>query len=327
MARTLSSRCRWPGKGAPAGVALLAAIGSAALIAAPDARSTLAERTTKLSRASTWTPVASVALTFRTGHPQGLVRIGEQFVVSSVEIRRPTRRLTPPVDGFDRDTGDGVGHLYKFDDGGRLVAEATLGDGAIYHPGGIDFDGTHIWAPVAEYRPNSRSIIYRIDPQTLRATEMFRFADHIGALVHNTDDNTLHGVSWGSRRYYRWTLDRDGRVTNASASPASLRTLNPSHYVDYQDCKYVGGRLMLCTGVSELRGAPGASPFRLGGIDLVSLVDGRPVHQVPVPLWTTGGLDMTHNAVWVEASVAGLRAYFLPEDDTSTLYVYDVDAR
>jgi hypothetical protein len=308
-------------------VCLLAAIGGAVLIAAHDARSTLAERATMLTRASTWTPVASVPLTFRTGHPQGLVRIGVQFVASSVEIRRPTRRLTPPVDGVDRDTGEGVGHLYKFDDAGRLVAEATLGEGAIYHPGGIDFDGTHIWVPVAEYRPNSRSIIYRIDPQTLRATEMFRFADHIGALVHNTDDNTLHGVSWGSRRFYRWTLDRDGRVTNAGASPASLRTLNPSHYVDYQDCKYVGGRLMLCTGVSELRGAPGASPFRLGGIDLVSLVDGRPVHQVPVPLWTTGGLDMTHNAVWIEPSAAGLRAYFLPEDDTSTLYIYDVDAR
>ena len=36
---------------------------------------------------------------------------------------------------------------------------------------------------------------------------MFRFADHIGGIVHNTDDNTLHGVSWGSRRFYRWTLD------------------------------------------------------------------------------------------------------------------------
>ena len=32
----------------------------------------------------------------------------------------------------------------------------------MYHPGGIDYDGRHIWVPVAEYRPNSRSIIYRV---------------------------------------------------------------------------------------------------------------------------------------------------------------------
>ena len=89
---------------------------------------------------------------------------------------------------------------------GKLVADLKLGDGAIYHPGGIDYDGKDIWVPVAEYRPNSRSIIYRVDPATMKPTEMFRFADHIGGIVRNTDDNTLHGVSWGSRRFYRWTL-------------------------------------------------------------------------------------------------------------------------
>ena len=65
----------------------------------------------------------------------------------------------------------------------------------------------------------------------------------------------------------------------------------------------------------------------LGGaalIDLVGLEDGRPLHQVPVPLWTVGGLDMTHNPVWIEPGAAGLRAYFMPEDDRSTLYIYDV---
>ena len=81
---------------------------------------------------------------------------------------------------------------------------------------------------------------------------------------------------------------------------------------------------MLCTGLSEFRQTPSSPPFRLGGLDLVSLVDGRPIHQVPVPLWTAGGLDMTHNPVWIEPGAAGLRAYFLPEDDSSTLYIYDV---
>jgi hypothetical protein len=47
------------------------------------------------------------------------------------------------------------------------------------------------------------------------------------------------------------------------------------------------------------------------------------VHQVPVLLWTPGGLDMTHNPAWLEAAGTGIRAYFMPEDDTSTLYVYE----
>jgi hypothetical protein len=271
--------------------------------------------------------VESVPIRFTTHHPQGLVKIGDTLFLSSVEVKVRTRRFPRPVDGYDRDPGEGVGHLFKIDMAGSLLADLRIGEGAVYHPGGIDYDGTNIWVPVAEYRPNSRTIVYRVDPATMKATESFRFADHIGAIVRNADENTLHGVSWGSRRFYRWTLDARGRVSDAKTPPERLRTLNPSHYLDYQDCKYAGRGHMLCTGVAEMRQTPDAAPFRLGGIDLVSLADGRPVHQVPVLLWTAGGLDMTHNAVWIESTAAGLRAYFLPEDDTSTLYIYEVDAK
>jgi|SRR5471032_230260 len=268
---------------------------------APDARSIVAGRVTTLTRDSAWTLVASVPIAFRTFHPQGMVKIGDTLFVSSVEV-------------IDRDGGKGIGHLFTIDMDGRLVADLHLGEGAIYHPGGIDYDGKDIWVPVAEYRPDSRSIVYRVDPRTLKAVEVFRVADHIGAIVHDTDDRTLHGVSWGSRRFYRWTMSGGGSVS----------TLNTSHYLDYQDCKYAGRHRMLCTGVAELRQKVDAPVFRLGGIDLVSLADGRPLHQVPVPLWTAGGLDMTHNPVWIEPRGSGLRAYFMPEDDQSTLYVYDV---
>jgi hypothetical protein len=300
-----------------------------------DVRSTIAERVQKLTRDSSWKLVASVPIAFTTYHPQGMVKIGDTLFVSSVEITVRTKRLPQPVGGLDRDTGQGAGHLFKIDMAGHLIADLKLGEGSIYHPGGLDYDGRSIWVPVAEYRPNSRSIVYRVDPETMKATEMFRVADHIGGMVHNTDDNTLHGVSWGSRRFYRWTLGADGRVTNADTPLEKLRTLNTSHYVDYQDCKYVGGRRMLCTGVSEIRQTPDASPFRLGGIDLIDLRDGRPVHQAPLLLWTAGGMDMTHNPVWIEPfdaaqgrpGASGLRAYFMPEDDRSTLYIYEVDAK
>jgi uncharacterized protein DUF6454 len=288
-----------------------------------DNRTTTGDRVQTLSRESAWKLVQTIPIRFTTFHPQGMVKIGDVFLVSSVEVKVRTKRYPRPIDGYDRDTGEGIGHLFKIDSNGNLLADLKLGEGPIYHPGGIDFDGRFIWVPVAEYRPNSRSIVYRVDPDTMKAIEVLRFTDHIGAIVHDTDEGALHGVSWGSRRFYRWTLGEDGRVTNATVAPDKLRRLNPSHYVDYQDCKYVGRHRMLCTGVTEIRQRVDDDPFRLGGLDLIDLGDGRPLHQVPVLLWTPSGMDMTHNPAWLTATPDGLRAYFMPEDDRSTVYIYD----
>src|SRR5437762_367238 len=157
-----------------------------------DARSTVADRVTKLTRDASWKSVASVPIAFKTHHPQGMVKIGDKFFVSSVEVRTRPRRLPQPVEGHDRDPGEGVGHLFKFDGAGNLLADLRLGEGAMYHPGGLDYDGTHIWVAVAEYRPDSRSIVYRVDPAGMTATEVLRFAVHLGALVRNTGGNTPH---------------------------------------------------------------------------------------------------------------------------------------
>jgi hypothetical protein len=269
--------------------------------------SLIAERVMALTRESSWQQVAAVPIGFRTFHPQGMVKIGDALFVSSVERRGPA---------------EGVGHLFKMDLSGNLLAEVRLGEGIIYHPGGLDYDGRDIWVPVAEYRPNSRSIVYRVNPEMMKATEILRFDDHLGALVHDTDADTLHGVSWGSRRFYRWKLGTRGMP----AAREPVRTVNSSHYVDYQDCKYVAQHRMLCTGVTEMRRSADAPSFRLGGLELVDLRQGRPLHQVPVLLWTASGLDMTHNPVWIEPSATGLRGYFMPEDDRSTLYIFEVEA-
>jgi hypothetical protein len=263
--------------------------------------SVVAERVGTLTRESSWRLVRTIPIRFPTFHPQGMVKIGETWFVSSVEVH-------------DRPAGKGIGHLFKMDSGGNLLTDLALGEGSMYHPSGIDFDGTSIWIAVAEYRPNSRSIIYRVDAETMKATEMFRVADHIGVIVRNPDDGMLHGASWGSRRFYRWSTTGGGGGS----------TINHSHHLDYQDCKYVGEHRMLCSGVTEIRQTPGAPPFRLGGLEIVDLQHGRALHQVPVLLWTSGGLAMTQNPVWLEPSAEGLRAYFMPEDDRSTIYVYDV---
>jgi hypothetical protein len=299
----------------------------ATLIGQPADRALVGERFRTLTRDSTWTEIARVPMAFPAFHPQGMVRIGDTLFVSSVEITVPTTRFATPMDGHDRDTGKGVGHLFKVDlrpgRAGRLLASAVLGEGTMYHPGGLDFDGTSLWVPVAEYRPDSRSLVYTVDPDTLKATVVLRVADHIGGLVRDTGTGALHGVSWGSRRFYRWPLTAAGGVDPASAARPVVRP-NPSHYVDYQDCHVAGPGTMLCGGLSDLRATRAAPPLRLGGLDLVDLGDGRPLHQVPVPLWTSSGQPMTRNPVWLDATGAGLRAYFMPEDDASVLYIYDV---
>ena len=137
-----------------------------------------------LTRETVWNLVEAVPMKFTTYHPQGLVKIGDTLFVSSVEVKVRTRRFPQPIDGYDRDEGEGIGHLFKADLKGNLLAELTLGEGAIYHPGGIDYDGRYIWVPVTEYRPNSRSIIYRVDPsdhEGRRGISLRRFHRRHGA--------------------------------------------------------------------------------------------------------------------------------------------------
>jgi hypothetical protein len=301
---------------------LAAAIAMAAPLAPADTGA--GDRFAALTRASAWTLERAIPMAFPAHHPQGLVKIGDRLFISSVEVTTAPRRGAG-TDGFDRDTGRGVGHLFEATMDGRLVADIVLGEGAMYHPGGLDFDGRHIWVTVAEYRPDSRSIVYRVDPQTRRAADVFRVGDHLGGVACNTDDRTLHAVSWGSRWLYRFALDETGRPTHADAPLATLRTANRSHYVDYQDCQYVGGRRMLCSGIADVPRGAGQRPLPLGGIDLVDLVSGAPLHQLPVALGSAAGASLTRNPSYFEAADGGgVRAYFLPDDDTATLYVYRI---
>ena len=281
----------------------------------------VAQRVTTLTRATKWVKVASIPMRFRTFHPQGMVRIGPNFYVSSVEVRTEPKKLPTPRDGHSYDTGVGVGHLFKIGPDGALLADLVLGEGAIYHPGGIDFDGVSIWVPVAEYRPDSRAIVYRVDPATMKATEAFRVADHIGGVVHDVDGHRIVGLGWGSRRMYAWPIAADGRIGGTAA-----RIANPESYIDYQDCHYLGARRMLCAGLAQYRIHPDAPAFPLGGLDLVDLSTGRPEWQTPVPLWAPSGRAMTQNPFWIEATATGLRAWFMPDDDASTLYAYDAVA-
>ena len=286
---------------------------------------TLAKSFVGLTRETEWSQVDVVSVGFDAHHPQGMTKVGDSFFMSSVETTVEPEKYGEIRDGYDRSPGEGVGHLFKFGADGELIDEITLGEDTIYHPGGIAYDGRYIWVPVAEYRPDSSSIIYRVDPESLEATEVFRFPDHVGGLVPDPDASGLHGVSWGSRRLYRWILDDSSEVTDADRPPEELFTFNKEYYVDYQDCEYVESGMMLCSGVAAYQ-PPNAPEFNLGGIDLIDLQTNALLHQVPVPLWTEEGLTMTQNPFFVEERGSGLRFYFVPEDNDARLFVYDVEA-
>jgi Family of unknown function (DUF6454) len=267
-----------------------------------------------VTRATSWERVATIDLPFDAEHPQGMVKIGDRYFVSSVEIIEPTQPCPVPCDGYDRTPGRGVGHLYVIDADGALLADVELGEGHMYHPGGIDYDGRSLWVPVAEYRPNSNAIIYRVDPDSLEVEEAFRVNDHIGGVVRDRIDRHLHGVSWGSRTQYEWTTR--GREL--------VREPNESHFIDYQDCDYVAFRKMVCGGIANLT-APDGEVFELGGLALIDLAKSEILHEVPLQQYSpVTNHVITRNPVYLEPTAEGLRLYTAPDDDhDAAILIYE----
>jgi hypothetical protein len=55
-------------------------------------------------------------------------------------------------------------------------------------------------------------------------------------------------------------------------------------------------------------------------------VSAAPLHQLPVGFSTPAGASLTRNPSYFEAADSGgVRAYFLPDDDNATLYVYRIE--
>lgn len=284
---------------------LTVAAGGAVAFAAPDdADLTPAARSfTEVDRSTTWALADRVQLDFPTYHPQGFALLGDRIFMSAVEIIEPPVKFPAPVDGYDRTPGKGVGHVLVLTRSGKLLKDISLGEGDMYHPGGIDYDGKSVWVPVAEYRPDSASVVYKIDASSYDVSEAFRAEDHIGGIVRDQDNGELHGVSWGSRTLYTWTSRGEQRRSST----------NPSHLVDYQDCDYAGGSHQLCSGITELPTRDGGK-YELGGLALTRLTDDRIVHEVPFPYFSSAGHVVTRNPVALERDGDTLRLLAAPDD-------------
>ncbi|AWB92006.1 DUF6454 family protein [Aeromicrobium chenweiae] len=261
-----------------------------------------------VDRSTQWRLVDRMRLDFPTFHTEGIAFAGDRVFLSAVEILEPTVTYPTPVDGYDRSPGKGVGHLFVMDRQGNLQKDIVLGEGDVYHPGGIDVDGHDVWVPVAEYRPNSRTIVYRVDTRTLRVHRQFEVKGHFGGVVRDRTTGHLVGNTWGSRRFAEW--DSRGRQLSTWA--------NTSFFVDYQDCQYVPTGKMLCGGVANLPQTPGAggaaATYELGGLALIDLRSHRVLKEVPFQQWSTAGHVATRNPVKVVADGRSLTVRVAPDN-------------
>lgn len=283
----------------------------------------------ELSRSTAWNLVAKVPFEGDTFEPEGLVRLGpDRYVVSAGEYTEPTVRYPGGgvVNGTDRSAGAGFAHMMVFDGRGRRIADASVsGAGSPeYHNGGIEYDGAHLWAALSQYRPNTTAALVRLDPRTLEPREVLRARDHQGAVARDPSTGATLTLNWGGRDASLWDLRNEpGPLPGYTRPRAVVR--NPSHYVDYQDCKFLGQSryygsrsVMMCSGIASLSG-----DVAIGGLALVDMRTMVPLAEVPMMLRSDAGALMTKNPMDVALVDGKMRVYFLPDERNSTLYVYE----
>ena len=308
---------------------------------APGAQSNvdeLAAAFINLGRTTSWNLISAVRLEGETWEPEGMVKLGdERIIVSAGEYTKATAAFGKDangtsiiMNGTDRANGAGFAHLIVFNstDGSR-IADATLSEigSAEYHNGGLDYDGEWIWATIAQYRPNSTATLIKVDPTTLKPTPILRIQDHMGGAIHDTKTNKLVTLGWGSRNASTWDLNKQYSLEGFSTPDMVVR--NPSYFVDYQDCKFVGypsclgsRSTALCSGVAAI-GTSVTDYYNLGGIALVDIETMMPLVEVPIAKRSDQGTPLTQNPVDISVVDGKLRLYWIPDQDNSTLYTYE----
>jgi beta-lactamase class A len=189
-----------------------------------------------------------------------------------------------------------TGHLGEFElQSGKLLRSVEVHKGERYHPGGITQDAVSLWVPVAEYKPNSSSLIQRRNKQTLALETEFVVPDHIGCVA--VMNGQVYGGNWDSRQIYTWDLT--GTLVSKRDNPSGT---------SFQDMKAAPGQLI----------GGGLRPDG-GAIDWLDARDLRLIQRVRAGK-TDRGILLTHEGM----TISGGRLYLLPEDSPSRLFVFSV---
>lgn len=222
------------------------------------------------------------------GHPQGLTLDGNRWLVTTVLPQ------------------DLRGEVCVFDRSGNRLGEVNATDGPRIHPGGFDSSNdSGLWVAVAEYRPDSTTVVIRFDAD-FDVMARFDIDDHLGAIC-DLGDGTLFAVSWGSRSFYR--LSYTGEIFDT-------RT-NPNHYVDYQDVQLLDPDHILVSGVGSVRSTSGL--HKLGGLAILDSHDFHVVHETPVMATMPSGQSITYNGFCVEVRENDVVFNCLVDDTTASI--------
>lgn len=182
---------------------------------------------------------------------------------------------------------------------------------------------------IAQYRPNSTAYVYTVKPENLVPKTILNYDDHLGGIVHDVGSHTITALNWGSRNASTWNLDEvphDAPELPSTKAESVVR--NPSYFVDYQDCKFLGHSshyndraVMLCGGVATI--GTGATEYNLGGIAIVDVETMTPLDEVPITLISALGSPLTQNPIDASVEDGKLRLYLLPDQHNSTLYIIE----
>jgi len=224
-----------------------------------------------------WKLVRTIALHGPTHHVQGIDFEGSALWLTSVD--RNGRK----------------GFLQTFDlESGALRKTFEIQDNERFHPGGITLDGSVLWAPVAEYRAKSSSVIQRRNKRTLELEYQFPVNDHIGCIAATPE--FLIGGNWDSREFYVW--NRQGKL---------LRTIPNANQNAYQDMKFADPYVV----------ASGLLAGKTGAIDWLELPSLALSRRIPVGN-TDRGVPFTREAM----SIHGDQLILAPEDDPSRVFLF-----
>ena len=161
---------------------------------------------------------------------------------------------------------------------------------------------------MAQYRPDSSAILYRVNATSLSVHKQFQVDDHIGGIVRDETTGHLIGNSWGSRRFYEWTPN--GKQIHTWD--------NDSFFTDYQDCQYVASAKMICGGITNLPQTPSAggdnATYELGGLTMMDLRNHDILREVPFQKWSAAGHVMTRNPLKLAANGNQMTLWAAPDN-------------
>lgn len=306
---------------------ILMAVASVMVCSASYAAKPLSKQGKRVAKAlmstdpNEWQLVESIDLKFDTYHPQGMLKVDDTFYITTVKVERRPRYTRQGKQVSVMDEGAGKGYLMQFDAGGNLLKCIELCEGAIFHPGGMDFDGRYIWVPITKYYPYSRSLIVRVDVRSHQVEKVCYVDDSIGAIIHDTDNNILVGANWDADEFLTWQLDSALEVKDAELTAAERRHANTAKHLAIQDSKYIGGGKMVGFGLKN--GPKG----RVGGFDVIDTRTFEKLRSADIELRTPRKSIVSGNPSTIEIVGDKMRLYFAPEDNKTTLYIYQTQIK